>query len=118
MGGGRDGAHGNDRFALNRAQLEVAASLVLGETRQAVEFLYFFGGEDRKAPRLCRHARHTGAQMGAVRGRAEVVCSVPFMFPAEHVSRGVDIHEVASSEKLNVTPAKSLSMLQAFCHED
>src|SRR2546428_13108381 len=110
MGGGRDGAHGNDRFALNRAQLEVAASLVLGETRQAVEFLYFFGGEDRNAPRLCRHARHTGAQMGALRGRREGGCSVPFIFPAEHVSRGLDITEVASSGRFNVTPATSPSM--------
>lgn len=56
--------------------------------------------------------------MGTLCGRAEAVCSVPLMFPAEHVSRGLDIQEVASSEKLNVTPAKSLSMLQAFCHAD
>ena len=59
MRGGRDGAHGTDRIGLDWAQLEVASSLILGEAWQAVEFLDFFGGKDREAPRLSRHARHT-----------------------------------------------------------
>ncbi len=33
MRGGRDGGHGTDRFALDRAQFEVAASLILDEAR-------------------------------------------------------------------------------------
>jgi hypothetical protein len=117
MGGRRDGAHGTDRFVLDRAQLEVAASLVLGEAWQAVELLDFFDGEDRKAPRLCRHARHTGAPMGTLCCREEAVCSVPLLFSGEHVSRRLDILEVASSE-IKRMPAKSLSMRQAVCHAD